>query len=342
MPPTAAAVEPALLSEDEIGAALSPHPHSDSDELPPPLPETAPSRSHYFEPTLTAVQSWSRYLTHDGTFRTGWRNLDLCFPGGFDKGDMVLLTGKSHSGKSCTALNMVVNNLKRTDDWRCVWFSPDEPRELVVSKLFSIAYDRDAAATEQAIRDGDPHIQHELQRAARGLLDRVLISDQSLTFSQMLLAVDEATEYWGAPPDVCVLDYLELLPSDTADNTAVAQKAQEAKRFCKNADVVGIVLHQVGRGAAERGKPAGIAGGRYGGEAEAVAVIESYRPKEQIGLSHQERERVQDVIRLNLCKSKRPPFSLRDVEMILRPDSGRIVEPDIYDMQERGWKDEPF
>jgi KaiC/GvpD/RAD55 family RecA-like ATPase len=278
------------------------------------------------------VHSYEAFLTTEGVFRMGWRDLDLLLPSGLERGSVLLIIGKPHSGKTTVTMNMIVNNLKRTDDFRAAIFSPDEPRELVISKLYSIAYGRDAAATEKAIRDGDATTLAEFSEAGRGLLDRVLISDQSLTFNQMLRAMDEAAEYWHAPADVVVMDYLELLPGAAADNTAVAHKAQEAKRWAKTADVPLLLLHQIGRGASERGKPAGIAGGRFGGEAEAVVVMEVYRPKERSGLSAHEAKQVENVIRLSVVKNKKPPFTLRDVEMMMDAASGRIVEPELFDV----------
>jgi len=69
-------------------------------------------------------------------------------------------------------------------------------------------------------------------------------------------------------------------------------------------------------------------------------VLEVYRPKDREDLSVAEKERVEDVVRISLVKNKRPPFRLIDVEMILDPRSGRIVEPDVFDMQHRDWQDE--
>jgi len=200
---------------------------------------------------------------------------------------MFLVTGKSHSGKSTVAYNMLVHNLRRSDDFTAILFSPDEPRELAVQKLFCIAMGRNALEVEDAIRRGDESAQRELYNTAAGLLDRVLINDQSLNFPQMLEAVQEASSYWNQPPSAVIIDYLELLHG-TSDANGVAAKAQAAKRFAKDADVPLIVLHQTGRGASERGKPAGLHGGRFGGENESVAVLECYRPKDQTNLSPRE------------------------------------------------------
>lgn len=327
---------PRLLTDDEITGRLQQPSPSPAVESVGAGGDPSPSSMSYFAPTSKAVESYIYYLNNDAAFTTGFKPLDLCFPGGLDRGDMFLVTGKSHSGKSTVAYNMVVHNLRRSEDFTAVLFSPDEPRELAMQKLFCIAMGRNALEVEDAIRRGDESAQRELENAANGLLDRVLINDQSLSFPQMLDAIWEAKEYWGAAPSACVIDYLELLHG-TSDANGVAAKAQGAKRFAKDADVPLIVLHQTGRGASERGKPAGIHGARFGGENESVAVLECYRPKDRTDLSPRELTMVEDVVRLNLVKNKRPPYRLIDTEMILDPINGRIRELSIDDIEEREW-----
>lgn len=324
-----------LLTDEELKHRLQKPPILESE---PPTDESGGGASllSYFSPTTKAVDSYIYYLNNDAAFTTGLKPIDLCFPGGLDRGDMFLITGKSHSGKSTVAYNMLVHNLRRSDDFTAVLFSPDEPRELAVQKLFCIAMGRNALEVEDAIRRGDESAQRELYNAASGLLDRVLINDQSLNFPQMLEAVQEAGKYWGNSPSAVVIDYLELLHG-TSDANGVAAKAQAAKRFAKDADVPLIVLHQTGRGASERGKPAGLHGGRFGGENESVAVLECYRPKDQTDLSPREQMQLENVIRLNLAKNKRPPYRLIDAEMILDPVNGRIREVGLDDLEEREW-----
>ena len=331
-------MEPKLLTSDEVAQRVEITVDADPPHL---IPVSTPARSlpRFFEPSIDAANSYANYLTSEGSFQTGFKGIDICMPGGLDRGDMFLIIGKTHSGKSTIAYNSVIHNLQRSSDFRAVIFSPDEPRELAIAKLYSIAFQRNSAETEKAIREGDvAHVQ-EFENACRGLLDRVLICDQSLTFSQMLSAMDEAQSYWNAPANAVVMDYLELLPGDSADANSVAHKAQEAKRFAKVADVPLVLLHQIGRGASKRGTAGGISAGRFGGESEAVAVLECYRQKDREDLSHQDQIRFVDSINLSLCKNKRPPFRLIDIEMVLDPNPGRIREPSVHDMQDRDWEE---
>jgi len=327
-----------LLSADDISGRLQTPP---SGLLPPPDAGGGPlsppaSPMEFFAPTGAAVDDYVHYLNNDAAFQFGFKQIDLCFPSGLDKGDMALILGKSHQGKSTVTYSAIINNLERSEDFTCVFYSPDEPRELAVQKMACMALGLNAAKMEEDLKAGDTGALRKIQNVANGLLDRVLINDQSLTFASMLRGIYEAEDYWQRPVSACVLDYLELLAGDS-DANGVAGKAQAAKRFAKDADVPLIVLHQAGRGSGDPGKPAGMHGGRFGGESESVLVLETYLPKARTDLSERDRAEVENVIRLNLCKNKRPPYSLRDVEMILDPECGRVREITIDDLENRQW-----
>lgn len=327
-----------LLSADEIRGRLQTHPSGINPS--PPDAGVAPTDSEppmeFFTPTASAVDDYVHYLKNDAAFQTGFKPIDLCFPSGLDKGDLLLVTGKSHSGKSTVAYSAIISNLERSEDFTCVFYSPDEPRELAVQKLACMALGRNAAQMEEDLKAGDKQTLKEVRNVANGLLDRVLINDQSLTFDAMLRGIYEAEDYWQKPVSAAVLDFLELMVGD-ADANGLSGKAAAAKRFAKDADVPLVVLHQTGRGASDRGKPAGIHGGRFGGEAESVAVLEVYRPKDRADLNEREKQSLENVVRLNLCKNKRPPYRLIDVEMVLDPDCGRIREVTVDDLEEREW-----
>ena len=332
-----------LLGADAIRGRLQTHPSGDPSTpdagAVPPDPSQTPDAEppmEFFTPTAAAVQDYVTYLNNESTFQWGFREVDLTAPSGLQNGDMALILGKSHQGKSTVAYSAIINNLERSEDFTCVFYSPDEPRELAVQKMACMALGLNAAQMEEDLKAGDRQALKEVREVANGLLDRVLINDQSLTFDSMLRGIYEAEDYWQKPVTACVLDYLELLAGDS-DANGVAGKAQSAKRFAKDADVPLIVLHQSGRGSGDPGKPAGLHGGRFGGESESVVVIEAYLPKKRTDLSEKERKALENVIRLNVCKQKRPPYRLIDIEMILDPMCGRVREVTIDDLEEREW-----
>ena len=82
-------------------------------------------------------------------------------------------------------------------------------------------------------------------------------------------------------------------------------------------------MHQAGRGSGEKGKPAGLYAGRYGGEQEAIFVLEVYRQKDRQDLSGWETEYHAHSININLCKNKRTA-RLVDQVYYLDPLCGQV------------------
>ena len=303
---------PSPLSPDEIVARLEATVSSGEEEL----------QYRYIEPTSTAFDSFVDYVRNDeGRFLLGYPEIDLALRG-LAKGEMMLVVGHSHNGKSQVLYNAIVNALLNSDSHILI-FSPDEPRELVAQKLHCLAYGRNGEELEQLIKDGDPATLDEVRTASRTLFNRVIINDHALSFNQMTDALKEVQDYWGRHPDFCMVDYLELLPGDS-DATGVVAKAQGVKRWCKDASLPVAVVHQAGRGSGEHHKPATIAAGRYGGEQESLAVLGVYRKRDDPSLTYLEKCYHSVSINVRINKNKRPPNKLGDFEYFLCPHTGQI------------------
>ena len=242
---------------------------------------------------------------------------------GVGRGEVMLVVGRSHTGKSQVLLNSIVTNLVNNTATRVVIFSMDEPRELVVMKLYCLLRGKSSTEVEEAIKAGDKDTLEDLERAAGEELSRVAIIDESISLPVMADAMDEAREWWGCDPSFVMLDYLELLPGGESDATGVTSKAQAVKRWAKTQRVPVGLVHQAGRGAGEKGRAAGLYAGRYGGEQEAIFVIEVYRKKDRADLSEWEKEYHAHSINLNLCKNKRTA-RLVDQTYYLDPLCGQV------------------
>jgi KaiC/GvpD/RAD55 family RecA-like ATPase len=234
----------------------------------------------------------------------GFSEIDIATRG-IGRGELLLVVGRSHTGKSQVLLNSIVTNLVNDPEAHVVIFSMDEPRELVVMKLFCLLQGRSSSEVEEAIKAGDKDTLAELERAATNELSRVAIIDESMSLESMSAAMDEARAWWGRNPSFCMIDYLELLPGGEADASGVTAKAQAIKRWAKVQRVPIALVHQAGRSAGDRGKAAGIHAGRYGGEQEAIFVLEVYRKKDRPDLSEWEIDYHENSVQMNLCKNKR-------------------------------------
>ena len=252
----------------------------------------------------------------------GFPEIDLATRG-VGKGEVLLVVGRSHTGKSQILLNSIVTNLVNDSNAHVVIFSMDEPRELVAMKLFCLLQGRSSTDVEEAIKAGDRNVLDALGLASERELSRVAIIDESMSLEAMSAAMDEAREWWGTNPSFCMIDYLELMVGGDADATGVTSKAQALKRWAKTERVPVGLVHQAGRTAGERGKAAGIHAGRYGGEQEAIFVMEVYRKKDQTDLSDWETRYHANSINMNICKNKRTA-RLLDQTYYLDPECGHV------------------
>tara|TARA_R110000751_G_scaffold22310_4_gene62948 strand:+ start:2375 stop:3343 length:969 start_codon:yes stop_codon:yes gene_type:complete len=252
----------------------------------------------------------------------GINEIDLATRG-IGKGEVLMVVGRSHTGKSQMLLNSIVSNLINHPEAHIVIFSMDEPRELVAMKLYCLLRGRSSTDVEEAIKAGDDETINDLALVSDKELSRVAIVDESFTLEIMAEVMDEIREWWGLNPSFCMIDYLELLPGGDSDATGVTTKAQAVKRWAKTQRVPVGLVHQAGRGSGDKGKPAGLYAGRYGGEQEAIFVIEVYRQKDRYDLSVWEKEYHANSINLNLCKNKR---TARQIDQVyyLDPEFGAV------------------
>ena len=252
----------------------------------------------------------------------GFPEIDLASRG-IGKGEVLMVVGRSHTGKSQMLLNSIVVNLINDPAAHVVIFSMDEPRELVAMKLFCLLKGRSSTEVEEAIKANDKNTIQELAEASEKELSRIAIIDESLPLSRMEEVMEETREWFGTNPSFVMLDYLELLPGGDSDATGVTTKAQAVKRLAKTQRVPVGLVHQAGRGSGDKGKAAGLYAGRYGGEQEAIFVIEVYRQRDRYDLSQWEKTYHDNSINLNLCKNKRTA-RLIDQTYYLDPSSGHI------------------
>ena len=252
----------------------------------------------------------------------GFPEIDLATRG-IGKGEVLLVVGRSHTGKSQVLLNGIVTNLINDPSAHVVIFAMDEPRELVVMKLFCLLQGKSSTEVEEAIKAGDKTVLTELKEAASNELSRVAVVDDSISLEAMTEVMEEARQWWGCNPSFCMMDYLELLPGGDADATGVTSKAQAVKRWATSQRVPIGLVHQAGRGAGQPGHAAGIHAGRYGGEQEASFVVEVYRKRDRYHLSDWEKTYHANSVNLNLCKNKRTA-RLLDQTYYLDPECGHV------------------
>lgn len=281
-------------------------------------------------PFGAAAQEYVRQIQDEDRFLLGIPGVDAKTRG-HRRGELTYVTGRAHSGKTQVILNSVHNN----SDKHVLMFTPDESPELVLSKLIAIRHGISSEALEERVKANDPEAIRLVQHAASSDFRKLIVIDAGLRLEQMGQALDEAEDYWQDRCNACIYDYLELLPGDTGFN-GVAAKSTAVKGWTNDADVPMLCMHQGKRGDNERGVAQGMDGMRFGGEAEAIVVLEVYRKRDNKRLTDFERMGHQNTVTVNVAKNKRPPMRLGETDLYMDPETGRIRALTHLDMVRDG------
>jgi KaiC/GvpD/RAD55 family RecA-like ATPase len=237
-------------------------------DVPPPVPSPASTDKEFrfYRPLADAADDYVRYAQspHEQVY-TGIAAVDNQMRG-IAPGEMCLIIGHTHNGKTLVLLEMLRHNANRN----VLYFCPDEPRTLTLSKLASLVNDIDAITLEDRIRSDDPSALAMLRKTAREDFPNLAVIDDSVSLVDMEKAWHEVSEVWGQAPDLVVFDYLQLLNGGGED---VPSKANALKGWGRRHDVPLLVLHQTSRTSGSSGKQLTIDSGAYGGEQQATHII---------------------------------------------------------------------
>lgn len=310
----------------------------------PPSPSPIEVKAHsYYRPLEEAAYEFVRWAQspHERIY-TGFTDLDNEMRG-IAAGEMCLVIGYSHSGKTLTLLEM----LKANHNKNIVYFVPDEPRTLVLIKLACVTHGVNAIDLERMVAADEPDAIELLKQTANEFFPTLAVFDQPLSLSDMERAMGEVTDLWGQKPDLVVFDYLELLQGGGED---VPSKANTLKAWGRRHDVPLLVLHQTSRSSGADGKRLTISSGSFGGEQQATHIIGVRRKRFEIEAQIRELEAKLDksnasertmeqldslrydarmhahTLTLNLVKNKRPAGSLLDdIDFEIEQGTGRLT-----------------
>lgn len=312
-------------------------------ETPPTIPTENVKQMTYYHPLEEAADEFVRWAQspHERIY-TGFKDLDREMRG-IANGEMCLIIGYSHSGKTLTLLEM----LKANRDKKVIYFVPDEPRTLVLIKLACVTHGVNARDLERLIAQDDVDAISLLKETANEHFPNLAVFDQPMALSDMEKAMNEVSNMWSQKPDLVVFDYLELLQGGGED---VPSKANTMKAWGRRHDVPIVVLHQTSRTSGADGKRMTISSGSFGGEQQATHIIgvrrkrfeiesqirdletkldkssASERAMEQLDNLRYESRIHAHTLTLNLVKNKRPAGNLiDDIDFEIEEGCGRLT-----------------
>lgn len=324
---------PDTLSIEQIRAAISERQISEQ--------QTDAGSFHYVKPLTFAAEALiDVFQNPEGRFMFGIRPLDIMLRG-IGKGELCLIVGRAHSGKSALALQAVVNNPQA----KVLWFQWDESALLMLAKLCSVVTRTNGEQIEQLVRQGDTATIETIRKIASQTFRNLIVIDEPLCLEDMGMALSEAEEWWAKTNDdplvdAVILDFLELLPGDQ-DASGVDAKVKGLKRWGKIHNVPLLCIHQANRSAGHRGKTIGMDSAKFGGDAESTMVLGVSRKRDDPDIEPSDFERVKDTITINVDKNKRPGGKRGAVDFYLDPDTGGIFPLDDLHPEptaaERAW-----
>jgi len=280
----------------------------------------------YFRPTSDAVDKWVDYAAgSEDRYYLGLPGIDDKMRGVWPS-DVLVVTGRAHSGKSAVLLSSIVKNLKDDPNFHAVIFTPDEPEILVVSKLYSMLYRRNLADVEEALKDNDPAYMTEIREAKNGWLSRVKIFPMALPFPEMSVAIAECGDYWQARPRFVMIDFLEQMPQ-ASGYEGVSSVLRGIKEWAETENMPVALVHQSGK-SSNRGMSRGMDDGKFNADEYAILQVNVFRKRDLPNLSEDDRLVHSVSISLDLCKNKRPPCHVTNppIDYYMDPHCGLVRE----------------
>jgi replicative DNA helicase len=217
-------------------------------------------------------------------------------------GEVYTILGRSYSGKSLVAQNIMVAN----KDKGCIFFSLEMYYILALQRLFSIWSGFDASEVSRRTRQNDlPPLMFEM---GTELERQVIVDSSGLGVTQFSKHVDEYEDTFGERPAFVVIDYLELVAGakKTGDGwTATESQAQTIKDWAKDEQIAVFLIHQTNKAEPEW-EPPTMGSARGGGYTEADFVIGMWRPYLNPKLGYFDAEAIRNEVLFTVLKNR--PF----------------------------------
>ena len=238
-----------------------------------------------------ALQQVRDLGAREESFSIGLPSVNACLLP-FGPGEFVMVQGYAHSGKTYLMLSAVAQQLNR----RVLWITPDEPASLVHRRLISILTGMGTHELWAGLQEGNQAICAAADAWTEVIGKAFLMVDEPVGISELNALVDQATNFWQAPPDVLVFDYLECLPHHPDRSGTLAMSF---KMWAKPKPFPTVVLHQASRQHGAKGQRMEMWSGNQGGERESLVLIGVSRPGEE-----PDSDVGPDVVEVNIIKNK--------------------------------------
>ncbi len=251
-------------------------------------------------PTLTMqVEQLREFISNpQERARTGFNTLDSYIEGPA-AGEIVLLLGRSYTGKSMLIHNMMLNTVEAPG---YLVFSMEMPVRALLQRMASAWM-------------GVSHIDF-LNQSARGVMservfdmakafDHHAIAEDPMSLNDMSSYLFVYRKWYGHSPKAVIVDYLELIQTDSRQSgwERTENLARELKVWAKSEHIPVYLVHQSNMRIDSWVKP-DEASARGGGYRESDVVVGIHKPSRDPALTMGERQDLHPILRLDVLKNR--------------------------------------
>jgi hypothetical protein len=215
-------------------------------------------------------------------------------------GEVCTFIGRSYSGKSLVATQIMTNNPTKG----CIFFSLEMPYRQALMRLHSQFNNIDADQVRTMVKTNK--LDESLDDLAAVLNRQIIVDQSNLNTGDMTSYIERYEEFYESKPDFILIDYLERiagLKSNEGGWQGVEAQADMVKDLAKGMDIPVFLFHQTNRTEPAHTPPTDKSA-RGGGFTEADFMVGMWQPATDPDLTPFERQAMWPIIRMNVLKNR--------------------------------------
>ncbi len=229
--------------------------------------------------------------------RTGITSLDIITEGPA-AGEVFTIMGRSFSGKSLVATNIMANNAKLP----IIFFSLEMPERQALSRLYCTYENVEHQSVIQQMKAGS--LPDLFDSFPEKLPKQIIIDRPGQTLDDMSFYLEQYETYFEERPAAVIIDYLELVQGGAGEGHFHTEMiAKRLKDWSKGEEVAVFLLHQTNRSEPEWEEPTADSA-RGAGFTESDVVVGMWQPGRNPKLMNTERSALEGEVHMNVLKNR--------------------------------------
>lgn len=229
--------------------------------------------------------------------RTGIPSLDIITEGPA-AGEVYTIMGRSFSGKSLVATNIMANNPKLP----LLFFSLEMPERQALSRLYCTYENVEHSAVLSQMKNGT--LPDLFDTFPEKLPKQIIVDRPGQTLDDLSFIVDQYETYFEERPAAVLIDYLELLQGEKGEgHFRTEMVAKRLKDWAKGEQVAVFLLHQTNRSEPEWAEPTADSA-RGAGFTESDVVVGMWQPGRDPKLMNSEKVALEGEVHMNVLKNR--------------------------------------